>query len=95
MCCLECLRFNCVVYLLMLPTLLYPHPSHPPSSLSSLLRSVGCTVVEMLTGKPPLHDLEPFAAMYKIGNEPEKFRSFLSLSCSERVEYFLSQCFAV
>ena len=33
---------------------------------------MGCTVVEMLTGNPPLGDLEPAAATYRIGNEPTK-----------------------
>ena len=31
---------------------------------------MGCTVVEMLTGSPPLGDLEPLAAIFRIGSEP-------------------------
>ena len=31
---------------------------------------MGCTVVEMLTGKPPLSDLEPAAVISHIGSRP-------------------------
>ena len=31
---------------------------------------MGCTVVEMLTGKAPHGDLEPYQAIFRIGKEP-------------------------
>lgn len=32
-------------------------------------RSIGATVVEMLTKNPPWHELEPMAALFKIAKE--------------------------
>ena len=34
--------------------------------LMSVPRSVGCTIVELLTGKPPYYDLAPMAALFRI-----------------------------
>ena len=33
-------------------------------------RSVGCTVVEMITAKPPWSQFEPMAALFKIATQP-------------------------
>lgn len=57
-------------------------------------RSVGCTLVEMLTGKPPYGDYEPLAAMYQIvSNKHPKYK--LPPQCSVHVENFLMQTFKV
>ncbi|XP_070187854.1 mitogen-activated protein kinase kinase kinase 2-like [Littorina saxatilis] len=54
--------------------------------------SVGCTLVEMLTGKPPYGDYEPLAAMYQIvSNKHPKYK--LPPQCSVHVENFLTLTF--
>lgn len=53
--------------------------------------SVGCTVVEMLTCHPPLFDLEPVAAMFRIASHP--ITPNLPPHCSEHAETFLTKCF--
>jgi len=56
------------------------------------LRSLGCTVVEMLTGKPPLGHLEPAAAIFRIGSRPIKpaLPENVSLSAKEFVKAALT-----
>ena len=58
--------------------------------LSFSTRSIGCTVVEMLTRNPPLYDLEPVAAIYRIMTEPLSYD--LPPHCSEHVHSFLKLC---
>ena len=41
---------------------------------------MGCTVVEMLTGSPPLGHLEPEAAIFHIGTKPTEPKLPTSLS---------------
>ena len=54
-------------------------------------RSVGCTVVEMLTCRPPYAHLESVAAMFKIASEPMCCN--LPMKCSSHARDFLSRCF--
>ena len=43
-------------------------------------RSVGCTTVEMITGRPPLADCEPMAALFRIGQATTDFTTFIPKS---------------
>lgn len=54
--------------------------------------SLGCTVVEMLTGQPPWHQLECFAAIFKIVTSTESGYE-LPEGTSENAKDFLKQCF--
>lgn len=55
-----------------------------------LCRSVGCTIIELITGKPPYYDLPPMAALFRIVQDdyppiPE--------GISQALRDFLMQCF--
>ncbi|XP_072299076.1 mitogen-activated protein kinase kinase kinase 3 isoform X2 [Eucyclogobius newberryi] len=49
--------------------------------------SLGCTVVEMLTEKPPWAEYEAMAAIFKIATQPTK--PLLPLRCSEQARDFI------
>lgn len=57
----------------------------------SLLRSVACTVVEMLTQKPPWAEYEAMAAIFKIATQPTKPN--LPEGVSDACRDFLRQIF--
>lgn len=54
--------------------------------------SLGCTVVEMLTGHPPWHKFEGFAAIYRIATSSTPEYE-LSPQTSQLAKNFLSRCF--
>ena len=56
------------------------------------LRSLGCTVVEMLTGHPPWHKLEGLAAIFKIVTSNES-GYVLPENASKQAKDFLDLCF--
>uniref|UniRef100_A0A3B4A3L4 Uncharacterized protein n=1 Tax=Periophthalmus magnuspinnatus TaxID=409849 RepID=A0A3B4A3L4_9GOBI len=53
--------------------------------------SLGCTVVEMLTEKPPWAEYEAMAAIFKIATQPTK--PLLPLHCSEQARDFIHYIF--
>ncbi|CAO3682069.1 unnamed protein product [Rhizopus microsporus] len=62
------------------------------ASTKSDIWSLGCTIVEMLTGKPPYAGMHSFAAMYKIVEDDEPPIP-KNLNLSEEAREFLTSCF--
>ena len=60
--------------------------------LFCVCRSLGCTVVEMLSGKPPWHEYEGIAVVYLIGTS-DKPKYTLPDSVSDIARVFLERCF--
>ena len=59
---------------------------------SSDIWSLGCTVVELLTGRPPLFDFGPMVAAFQL---IEGESSPIPSECSDIVQDFLSRCFQI
>ena len=58
--------------------------------MTSLCRSVGCTVIELLEGKPPYHFLDPMPALFRIVQDDSPP---IPEGASPIVKDFLYHCF--
>lgn len=74
------------------PYWMAPEVIKEPSQATSAcdIWSLGCTVIELMTGKPPYFDLNPFTAMTNIVN---KDRPEFPPEVSPEMSDFLNQCF--
>ena len=61
-----------------------------PASPASDIWSVGCTIIELVTGYPPYFDMSAMAAMFKMAREPHPP---LPEKISPNLENFLLTCF--
>lgn len=71
----------------MAPEIAYPTG---PTTFACDIWSLGCTVIELLTGSPPHYDLEPMQALYRIVQDPSPP---LPSSISPELRDFLMKCF--
>jgi serine/threonine protein kinase len=60
------------------------------ASTAADIWSLGCTIIELLTGKPPYGDMLAMSAMFRI---VEDERPPIPEKCSEELRDFLTQCF--
>lgn len=61
-----------------------------PPTFACDIWSVGCTVIEMVSGSPPYFDLQPFPALFRIAHDPHPP---LPEGCSALLNEFLLLCF--
>lgn len=71
----------------MAPEIAYPTG---PTTSACDIWSLGCTVIELVTGSPPYYDLEPMQALYRVVQDP--FPP-LPTGISDELRDFLNKCF--
>eukprot|EP01080_Neovahlkampfia_damariscottae_P005360 gene5360-9168_t len=65
-------------------------------SKSSDIWALGCTIIEMLTGKPPYPELllsDPIAIIRTIGNDQKIINPTIPQNISKELNFFLKSCF--